>query len=101
MSDAVLLIIEVPVLRSLQLPLRELIRQEWCVNNRVRIYDYKRRKPLAILKYHTETVTGVTFREDMKWMATSSRDSTIALWSLYPPSSLQQNQELVNSGGSS
>ncbi len=122
-------------------------------NNRIRIYDYKRRKPLAILKYHTETVclklslslhfqpwsqptsvqdclasgrrrnpwfwvsrsaekhccigvcknqvTGVTFREDMKWMATSSRDSTIALWSLYPPSSLQQNQQLVNSGGSS
>ncbi|KAH9568394.1 hypothetical protein CY35_03G074600 [Sphagnum magellanicum] len=70
-------------------------------DHRVRIYDYKRRKPLAILKYHTETVTGVTFREDMKWMATSSRDSTIALWSLYPPSSLQQNQQLVNSGGSS
>ncbi|CAM6049931.1 unnamed protein product [Sphagnum compactum] len=69
-------------------------------DHRVRIYDYKRRKPLAILRYHTETVTGVTFREDMKWMATSSRDSTIALWSLYPPSSLQQNQQLVNSGGS-
>lgn len=55
-------------------------------DHRVRIYDYRRRKPLAILKYHKEIVNGVAFSEDRTWLASGSKDSTVALWSLYPPS---------------
>ncbi|KAG0555381.1 hypothetical protein KC19_12G165300 [Ceratodon purpureus] len=55
-------------------------------DHRVRIYDYRRRKPLAILKYHKEIVNGVDFSEDRRWLASGSKDSTVALWSLYPPS---------------
>lgn len=115
-----------------------------CMFNRVRIYDYRRRKPLAILKYHKEIVrpfftfstvnhvwhvphmtwldldtvqyficftssrvllshlsrflksdiswgwmmweqvNGVAFSEDRRWLASGSKDSTVALWSLYP-----------------
>ncbi|XP_024358152.1 protein DECREASED SIZE EXCLUSION LIMIT 1 isoform X2 [Physcomitrium patens] len=55
-------------------------------DHRVSIYDYRRRKPLAFLKYHKEIVNGVAFSEDKKWLASGSKDSTVALWSLYPPS---------------
>lgn len=53
---------------------------------RVRIYDYRRRKPLAVLKYHQMIVNGVAFSDDCKWLASCSKDSSVALWSLYPPS---------------
>ncbi|XP_024533391.1 protein DECREASED SIZE EXCLUSION LIMIT 1 [Selaginella moellendorffii] len=54
-------------------------------DNRVRIYDYQRRRALAILKYHSSSVTGVVFSSDNALLASSSQDSCIALWSLYPP----------------
>lgn len=55
-------------------------------DHRVRVYDYHKRKPLAILKYHSEMVTSVSFSKDCKLLASSSQDATIALWSIYPPS---------------
>jgi len=55
-------------------------------DHKVRIYDYRRRKPLAVLKYHNDLVNSVAFSEDRKMLASTSRDSTIALWSIYPPS---------------
>ncbi|KAJ7544263.1 hypothetical protein O6H91_09G071400 [Diphasiastrum complanatum] len=54
-------------------------------DHRVRIHDYHRKRPLAILKYHSAAVTGVAFSDDCKMLASSSRDATIALWSIYPP----------------
>eukprot|EP00850_Spirogloea_muscicola_P017244 SM000146S00964 [mRNA] locus=s146:170304:173474:- [translate_table: standard] len=56
-------------------------------DHRVRIYDYKRQRPLAILKYHSAEVTGLAFSPDGALLASSSRDATIALWSVYPPHS--------------
>eukprot|EP00850_Spirogloea_muscicola_P004335 SM000018S03700 [mRNA] locus=s18:799803:803174:- [translate_table: standard] len=56
-------------------------------DHRVRIYDYKRQRPLAILKYHAAEVTSLAFSPDGALLASSSRDATIALWSVYPPHS--------------
>lgn len=53
-------------------------------DHRVRIYDYHRRRPLAILKYHAKGVTGVSFSADNQILASASRDGTVALWSIYP-----------------
>ncbi|ETV84249.1 hypothetical protein H257_03508 [Aphanomyces astaci] len=54
-------------------------------DHRVRIF-HKRGKPLATLKYHTESVYSVGFSHDGDWLASASKDHKIALWSVYPPS---------------
>ncbi|KAF0694781.1 Aste57867_14379 [Aphanomyces stellatus] len=40
-------------------------------------------KPLATLKYHTESVYSVQFSPDGRFLASASKDHKIALWSLY------------------
>ena len=54
-------------------------------DKRVRLWQWKRWKPLAVLKQHTETVTAVHFSADSRWLASASNDRTIALWDVYPP----------------
>lgn len=54
-------------------------------DKRVRLWQWKRWKPLAVLRHHTATVNAVSFSDDSRWLASASSDRTIALWTLFPP----------------
>ena len=61
----------------------------------IRVYDYKGSKGriLAVLKYHEMIVTSVRFSLDGKFLASASRDGTVALWPIYP----QDASDVTNS----
>ena len=52
---------------------------------RVRIYDCRKKRALASLKYHIATVSCVSFSTDGALLASCGRDANIALWSVFPP----------------
>eukprot|EP01132_Coremiostelium_polycephalum_P007708 gene7708-9482_t len=51
-------------------------------DRRVRIYNLKKHCPLAILKFHTDSIYSLDFSTDYI-LATASKDLKIALWSIY------------------
>ena len=54
-------------------------------DRRVRLWQWRKGKPLAVLKHHAGTVNAVHFSACSRWLATASDDRTVALWSLYAP----------------
>jgi len=52
-------------------------------DHRVRIFNWKNDKPLAILKYHDKSVTCVDLILNSNLIASGSADHKIALWSVY------------------
>lgn len=57
------------------------------IYDRVRIYNWKKLTPLAILKSHTEGVYALAFSSMStpggSLLASASKDKKIALWSIY------------------
>ncbi|KAF4042283.1 WD domain G-beta repeat [Phytophthora infestans] len=53
---------------------------------RVRLFHLRKLKPLAVLKYHSESVFALDFSADSALLTSSSKDHKIALWSIFPPS---------------
>ncbi|KAE8895736.1 hypothetical protein PF005_g2194 [Phytophthora fragariae] len=55
-------------------------------DHRVRVFHLRKLKPLAVLKYHSESVFALDFSADSALLTSCSKDHKIAFWSLYPPS---------------
>jgi len=54
-------------------------------DHRVRIYGTRKLEPLAILKFHKESVNSVAFSPDNSTLASASKDGAVAIWTgLYP-----------------
>lgn len=54
-------------------------------DHRVRVFHSRKLQPLAVLKFHTESVFGLDFSPDDALLASASKDHKLALWSVYPP----------------
>jgi len=52
-------------------------------DHRIRIFDAKKLKPLAILKYHTAAVNDIAFSNVDNLLVSVSSDQKIALWNIY------------------
>eukprot|EP00644_Phytophthora_capsici_P004135 jgi/Phyca11/110046/e_gw1.17.570.1 len=53
-------------------------------DHRVRLFHLRKLKPLAVLKYHSESVFALDFSSDNALLTSCSKDHKIALWSIYP-----------------
>src|SRR5262249_40035824 len=49
-------------------------------DNRVLVWDFKRRMPIATFTDHTDWVLTVAFSPDGKWFATGGKDQRVIIW---------------------
>jgi WD40 repeat protein len=57
-------------------------------DHRVRVFSLRSLKPLALLRFHTQTVGAVAWAPDearMGLLASGGKEGLVALWKLYPP----------------
>lgn len=56
-------------------------------DHRVRVFGWKKLRPLAVLQYHTDMVQSVAFSDHQdprqRLLAAGSKDQRISLWSIY------------------
>jgi len=52
-------------------------------DHRVRIFAWKKFRPLAILKDHTGSVNALDFSSHKNWLASGGQDKRICIWSVY------------------
>lgn len=56
-------------------------------DHRVRLFAWKKLRPLAVLQYHTDMVTSVAFSDHQdpghRLLAAGSKDQRISLWSVF------------------
>ena len=52
-------------------------------DKQVRVYDYRKRKQLAVLQYHRGGVMDVCFQQRTQQFASASKDGSIAVWNIY------------------
>eukprot|EP00761_Pharyngomonas_kirbyi_P001643 gb/GECH01001647.1/.p1 GENE.gb/GECH01001647.1/~~gb/GECH01001647.1/.p1 ORF type:complete len:223 (+),score=43.84 gb/GECH01001647.1/:1-669(+) len=80
---------------------RILIAGGW--DRRVHVFDLRKQRPLAILKYHSDSVMCVAYSPLDLWephvnthwgylIASGGKDKRIAVWSIYPPSSKRKSK---------
>ena len=55
-------------------------------DHRVRVFHLRKLKPLAVLKYHSDSVFALDFSGNNALLTSCSKDRRIALWSIYPSS---------------
>ncbi|KAM4810325.1 guanine nucleotide-binding protein subunit beta-like protein 1 [Rhinophrynus dorsalis] len=57
-------------------------------DHRIRVFGWKKMKPLAVLQYHTASVHCVSFSDHLtpedRLLAAGSKDQRISVWSIYP-----------------
>ena len=56
-------------------------------DHRVRVFGWKKLRPLAVLQHHADMVLGVAFSDHQdprqRLLAAGSKDQRISLWSIY------------------
>lgn len=56
-------------------------------DHRVRVFGWKKLRPLAVLQYHSDMVQSVAFSDhqdpQQRLLAAGSKDQRISLWSIY------------------
>ncbi|KAL4108951.1 hypothetical protein PRIC1_000659 [Phytophthora ramorum] len=63
-------------------------------DHRVRVFHMRKLKPLAVLKYHSESVFALDFSDDSALLSSCSKDHKIALWSIYLPTAAAASSAL-------
>lgn len=52
-------------------------------DNRIRIFSWKTLKPLAVLDFHSQPISVLSFSRQTGILAAGSRDGRVSLWNLY------------------